>query len=83
MPPPPPPVNSAWYLQKIKAIAGRKRWIVVFKGADVGVYDDWLEASRWVIGVTDAIWNGFYSLDQAEDAFACALDDGLVEVVSD
>lgn len=75
-----PPVP--WYLVKIEAIRNRKKWIVVFKGSDIGIFPDWLQAADYVVGVEGAIWNGFRSQEQAEQALDDALVDGFVEVLA-
>lgn len=70
-----------WYLRKAEAWRGRKAWITVFRGSDVGVFDSWIEASGWVLGVKGALWNGFLSAEQAHRAFNDALEDRIVEVL--
>lgn len=73
--------SKPWYLVKSEAIKNRKRWIVVFKGTDIGVFEDWLEAADYAVGIEGAVWNGFYSQGQAERAFDDALVDGFVEML--
>jgi hypothetical protein len=70
-----------WYLQKVQNIHRRRRWIMIFKGADIGVFNSWAEAADMVLGMKGAVYNGFYTLEQAERAFEDALEDGFVDVL--
>lgn len=70
-----------WYIRKANSEAKRQRNIIVFKGADVGIFEDWLEASDAVDQVPGAVYNGFSTYDQAFKAWCCALEDGYVDVL--
>ncbi|KAH8102762.1 hypothetical protein DFH11DRAFT_1735401 [Phellopilus nigrolimitatus] len=61
----------------------RTRWYVITAGLRTGVFNDWLEAGRYVSGVTGAIYKGYDSEEEATDAFNEAVRAGHVRVVPD
>ncbi|KAH8113027.1 hypothetical protein DFH11DRAFT_1727965 [Phellopilus nigrolimitatus] len=61
----------------------RNRWYVITAGLRTGVFTDWLEAGRYVSGVTGAIFRGYDSEEEAVDAYNEAVRAGHVRVVPD
>ncbi|KAH8116786.1 hypothetical protein DFH11DRAFT_1541990 [Phellopilus nigrolimitatus] len=61
----------------------RMRWYVITAGLRTGVFTDWLEAGRYVSGVTGAIFRGYDTEEEAVECYAEALRLGRVRVVPD
>ncbi|KAH8115646.1 hypothetical protein DFH11DRAFT_1543121 [Phellopilus nigrolimitatus] len=61
----------------------KMRWYVITAGLRTGVFNDWLEAGRYVSGITGAIFKGYDSEEEATEAFNEAVRAGHVRVVPD
>jgi ribonuclease HI len=48
---------------------GQKKWYVVWKGIEPGVYDSWLNCKRQIDGFEGALYKSFGSQEEATDAY--------------
>ncbi|KAJ7703163.1 hypothetical protein B0H17DRAFT_1042004 [Mycena rosella] len=60
----------------------KQKWYVVIVGKEVGVFENWIEASPLVIGVPGALHQSFSSEEKANQLFAEAQEKGTVKVVA-
>ncbi|KAJ7589298.1 hypothetical protein C8J56DRAFT_1048938 [Mycena floridula] len=65
--PPPPP---------------RENWYAVTRGTQVGIFNDWNDAARHVVGVKGAVFKRYGTRTEAEAAFNAALAKGNVQVIA-
>ncbi|KAJ7594171.1 hypothetical protein C8J56DRAFT_1043943 [Mycena floridula] len=65
---PPPPPHENWY--------------AVTRGTQVGVFNDWNDAARHVVGVKGAVFKRYGTRIEAEAAFDAALAKGSVQVIA-
>ena len=47
----------------------KKKYYVVWKGVEPGVYDSWIECKRQIDGYEGAIYKSFETKDAAEEAY--------------
>jgi viroplasmin and RNaseH domain-containing protein len=55
-----------------------KRAYVVFRGRKTGVYTDWPSCSAQVNGYSNAVFIGYESIADAEEAWSCYIKDTRV-----
>ncbi len=53
--------------------AKKKSWYVVKKGRKTGLFTDWNECRKQVIGYAGAVYKGFYTKEEAEAYFGGAI----------
>jgi ribonuclease HI len=47
----------------------QKKWYVVWKGIEPGIYDTWLDCKRQIDGFENALYKSFESSEEAKEAF--------------
>ncbi|KAJ3474224.1 hypothetical protein NLI96_g12580 [Meripilus lineatus] len=61
--------------------AGTGRYIAIFRGRHVGIFDGWVHCASHVVGVPNSIYNRFESFDGALAAFLDATQEGNVAIL--
>lgn len=56
-------------------MAGKNKYYVVFKGRNVGIYEDWIQCHEQVVRFSGCAYEGFNSLQEAEAAWLKFMSD--------
>ncbi|KAJ3479364.1 hypothetical protein NLI96_g9111 [Meripilus lineatus] len=74
------PVTSA-HVPPAPTSAGTGRYVAVFRGRHVGIFDGWVHCASHVVGVPNSIYNRFETFDGALAAFLDATQEGNVAIL--
>ncbi|KAF8910315.1 hypothetical protein CPB85DRAFT_1305421 [Mucidula mucida] len=60
----------------------KPKWYAVTAGRDIGVFDNWLLVAPLVVGVSEAVYRGYQTHEEATDAYEEARIAGLLTTIS-